>query len=558
MHCTPLSLTSVKIKNLLCAILIAVLVYSAYSQNITDDDDPFTCAVVAFNEGLFDISLDFFNKYFEKEEAKKNEYANFLYGITLLKLDKYREALSQFEQFSKLFPASKYSKDVWRYKISLNMLLNMPVEAWKIYKEGIAIYGKDIEIEKNLGYMLLNETGKKIESGDSFVAKQILDEMEGIFSETSVNYEIKYQQALISYQENNFDVSVKKLLSILPYFRNKKLEPEILLKIGDCFFNMKNYSESEKYYDSLISKFPESSQAEWAKLHKALIYKRNMKYKDSRRLLLSILKTTKNNQILTDSMWELARLSALEDKKDEAISWYKKILETSTDNEKILNAKLQIGYLYFNQKLYDRAIEIFSEYLNSKNDEDVMYILGLAFYESNKTDQAVSVWEHLLNQNPDYPVSIYVLKAMYYFYKDSGNREMMKKIFNRIWETYPEDNFILTEGIIFINDVLNTGGIDVATKYLTKVEQKKNPDVLFLNAKILYLTGKIDESEQILKNVDKKSVFAAEALYLLVEISLAKSKIKDAQIYYIKLLSSFPKTIWAQKARDSLSKYKAR
>lgn len=539
-------------------MLVFFLAYPGFSQNVIDNDDPFTCAVIAFNEGFFDISLEFLNEYFKKDEAKKNDYAFFLYGINLLKLKKHKESLLQFEQFSILFPESKYSSDVWKYKISLNMFLNLPHKAWELYKNGFAKYGRDDEIEKNLGYMLLNDIGKIIETGDNLLSKKSLSEMEQIFTETDITNEIKYYQALVLYQENSFELSLKKLLSVLPYFKNKKIEPEILLKIGDCLFNMKNYTESERYYDTLISKFPDSLQAEWAKLQKALIFKRNMKYKESRKLLLSIIKNTKNNQILTECLWEIAKLSELEDKKEEAISWYNRIIETSSDNDKIISAKLQMGYLHFNQKNYEKAIEIFTEYLNSKKESDVMYILGLAFYNSDKHAQAINTWENLLTMNPEYPVSIQVLKAIYSFYKETGNREMMKKFFNKIWETYPEDNFILTEGIIFINDILNAGGIDTATHYIAKIEPKKNPDVAFLNAKILYLTGHIEESEQLLKNIDRKSVFAAEALYLLVDISLAKSNLKEAQIYYVKLLSSFPKTIWTQKAKESLLKYKAK
>ncbi|MCM8759367.1 MAG: tetratricopeptide repeat protein [Candidatus Omnitrophica bacterium] len=547
-----------KIKNLAIILIILLLVCPAFSQNITDEEDPFTCAIIAFNEGFFDISIEFLNRYFQKPEAKNNEYAHFLYAINLLKLKKYEESLLQFEQLSKLFPESKYSQDIWKYKISLHMLLDESLQAWNVYKNGIAEYGRDNEIEKNLGYMLLNDIGKLIQKGDYLLSKQILDDMEKIFTAADITNQINYYQAIILYQENNFDASVKKFLQIYPYFKGKKIEPEILLKIGDCFFNMKNYIESERYYDTLISKFPDSSQAEWAKLQKSLIFKRNMKYKEARKLLLSTIKTGINNQVLTACQWELAKLSELEDKKDEAVFWYKKIIETSSDSSMVLKAKLQMGYLYFNQKNYDKAIENFTQYLNSEKEPDVIYVLGLAYYNSDKHVQAINTWESLLSMNPEYPVSLQVLKAMYNFYKETDNKEMMRKIFNRIWETYPEDNFILTEGIIFINDLLNKGGVDIATDYLMKIESKKNQDVAFLKAKILYLTGKIDESEQLLKNIDKKSVFAAEALYLLVEISLAKSNLKDAQIYYVKLLSSFPKTIWAQKAKESLSRFKAR
>jgi len=133
---------------------------------------------------------------------------------------------------------------------------------------------------------------------------------------------------------------------------------------------------------------------------------------------------------------------------------------------------------------------------------------------------------------------------------------MTKQIFNKIWEKYPEDNFILTEGIMFLNEMLNTGATEEAVNYLKKIDSRKNPETIFLNAKVLYLTGDYQQSEQMLKGIDKKNVFAAEALYLLIEINLAKSNLRDAQMYYVKLLASFPKTVWAQKARDSISKYK--
>ncbi len=530
----------------------------SYAQTADNQDDPFTCAVVAFNEGMYEISLDFLDKYFEKSEAAKNEYAFFLYGINLLKLKKYDESLKKFEEFTKNFPDSKYNRDAWRYKVILKMFLNMPFEAYRIYIDGIPVYGRETDIEKNLGNMLLNEIGKKITSGDTASTKEILDTMEQIFSKTDISYEIMYFQGLILYQENDFELSVKKFLGILDHFKNQKLEVEILLKIGDCFFNMKNYVESERYYNKVISNFPGSSQAEWASLQKAVIYKRNMHYKEARKILAGIIKTTKKNEILVRSFWELGKISELENRKDEAISWYNKILEVARDTETILNTKLQSGYLYFNQKLYEKSIEIFSEYLKHRNDEDVLYTLGLAFFNSSRREEAINTWELLIKQNPGYPLSIQVLKAMYGYYKEKNDREKMKKTFIRIWETYPEDNFVLTEGIIFLNEVLNTEGIEFASNFLNKVEFKKNPEVLFLDAKIMYLTGKLDESEQILKNIDRKSVFAAEALYLLIEINLAKSRLKEAQTYYIKLLAGFPNTVWTQKAKEALAKYKSR
>jgi predicted Zn-dependent protease len=109
---------------------------------------------------------------------------------------------------------------------------------------------------------------------------------------------------------------------------------------------------------------------------------------------------------------------------------------------------------------------------------------------------------------------------------------------------------------MFINEIIDTGKTEEAMGYLKKFETKKNPELMFLNAKILYLNGNYQDSEKMLKEIDKKSPFAPEALFLLIDINLKKSMIKEAQIYYVKLLTLFPKTVWAQKAQAMMAKYK--
>lgn len=555
MHCTPLSLKSVRKKIGILITACLLLSNLALPQRIVDEDDAFSCAAVAFNEGLYELSIEFLNKYFTQPEAEKNDYALFLYGINLLKLKKYQESLTKFEQLLKKFPNSTYNKEVRKYIIIIQMFLNMPFEAWENYRNEIAAGGRDPEIEKNLGYMLLNEMGKLLQSGDYGKAENTLNHMEQVFNETDIVREILYYQGLVLYQKNNFELAEKKFTSAIAFFKNHKLEPEILLKLGDCLFNLKKYAESQKYYDEIIARFPRSEQAEWAKFQTSLIYKRNMKYKEARKILSGLLKTT-NSDILLRSLWELGKIAELEDKKDEAITWYNKLLETTKNEEILLRTKLQLGYIYFNQKNYKKTIEIFSEYLKQKHDQDIMNILGTAFYNNDQIDSAVNTWEQLFKENPDYPFSIETLKIMYNFYREKENREMMKNIFDTMLKKYPEDNFILTEGIMFINEIIDTGKTEEAMGYLKKFETKKNPELMFLNAKILYLNGNYQDSEKMLKEIDKKSPFAPEALFLLIDINLKKSMIKEAQIYYVKLLTLFPKTVWAQKAQAMMAKYK--
>lgn len=545
-----------RIKNLLFLIFIFFLTSSVYTQ-VIEDRDTFTCAIVAFNEELYELSIEFLDKYFQKPESQKNDYALFLYAINLLKLEKFKEALSKFEEFGRRFPDSAYKKDVWKYTINLQILLNMPYDAWQTYISGIPVFGRFPEIDKSLGKVLLNEISKLLKTNNIDRAKNTLDEMEELLSDTDIKHEIAYYQGLILYEENNFEACLKKLMSILPHFTNQKIEPEILLKIGDCLFNLKKYQESQSYYTKAIKIFPESTQAEWAKFQISLVYKRMLKYKEAKRTLNELVNTTKNQEILVRSLWELGKISELEDKKQEAISWYEKIIKLSKDDEIISSAKLQIGYVYFNQKKYEKTIEKFSDYLKYRNDYDVMYVLGSAYYNSNQIEKSIAVWEKILEEKPDYPISVEALKEMYNFYKKNNNIIGMKKIFMKIWENYPDDSFIITEGLLFLNEIISKGETEEAAKYLKKLEPRRNSEIDFLKAKLLYLSGNFDESQQILNNIEKRSIFTAEALYILADINLKKSKIKDAQTFYIQIIAWFPKTVWAQKAKEALSKIKS-
>jgi len=546
----------VTIKKLFFLISIFFFSIVGYPQNL-DDDNTFTCAIVAFNEGLYELSLDFLNQYFQKPESQKNDYAVFLYAINLLKIGRYQESLVEFEKLIKYFPDSSYKKDAWIYTINLEILLNMPYDAWQTYISGIPYFGKNSEIEKNLGHLLLNQIGKSLKENEIEKAKNLLNEMDQVLSDTEIKQEIKYYDGLILYEENNFESCLGKLTEVLPYFGAQEIEPEILLKIGDCFFNLKNYQESQNYYTKIIKKFPKSGQAEWAKLQLSLVYKKMLRYKDAKKLLTELVNNTKNEDILLRCFWELGKISELDDKKQEAIFWYEQIINLSKNDQLTLNTKLQIGYIYLNQKEYEKAIQCFSEYLQYKNNYDVRYAAGLAYYNSGQITKSMDIWGNILEENSDYPIPIEVLKEMYNFYKKNSDNIGMKKIFLKIWKDYPDDSFILTEGLLFLNEIINKGEIEEAVKYIKNIDPKRNPEINFLKAKLLYLSGNLEASEQILNTIEKKSLFAAEALYLLGEINLKKSKIKDAQACYIKIIASFPKSIWAQKAKEALANIKS-
>jgi tetratricopeptide (TPR) repeat protein len=133
----------------------------------------------------------------------------------------------------------------------------------------------------------------------------------------------------------------------------------IYMNIGNCYFQMENYSQAEEYYIKVLEKEPENPN-----------------------IIISIGKCYSNRG-------DTAK----------ALEWYKKIeVEKISDPVVLYN----IGTYFYNTSQYNDALKYYQRSVDIQKDFlDGIYQLGLSHLTMQNNAMALKEFENYLNYDPD-------------------------------------------------------------------------------------------------------------------------------------------------------------
>lgn len=220
-------------------------------------------------------------------------------------------------------------------------------------------------------------------------------------------------------------------------------------------------------------------------------------------LIENLLKANRNPEALTllDELLELypddleiiqkkAQILLSENKWEEAY----KTLSTVLDDKKInLDAKLEIGYLFFEKSISDSSLKPFVKKILTKLDNDSSYwaikiVLGAIAIEENKDSIAIENFKYV-TENANWNVDAWIRLGALYF--DNKKYEEAEKILLQAIEYFPDNyaiNFIL--GL----SLAQQSKSDEAVKYLKKAVELNPADVNTISAYAYTLNQlKLDE-----------------------------------------------------------------
>lgn len=220
-------------------------------------------------------------------------------------------------------------------------------------------------------------------------------------------------------------------------------------------------------------------------------------------LIENLLKANRNSEALNivDELLELypddleiiqkkAQILLSENKWEEAY----KTLSTVLDDKKInLDAKLEIGYLFFEKSISDSSLKPLVKKIFTKLDSDSSYwvikiVLGAIAVEENNDSVAIENFKYV-TENANWNVDAWIRLGALYF--DNKKYEEAEKILFQAIESFPDNyaiNFIL--GLSLAQQSKN----DEAVKYLKKAVELNPTDVNTISAYAYTLNQlKLDE-----------------------------------------------------------------
>lgn len=353
-----------------------------------------------------------------REEAMFN-YALTTYETTTA----FGESISAFENLLTEFPNSKYKNKAYDYLATVYMTTKnyesayqsiskiaqptpklLETKQYLLYQLGTEAFTQS-NFEKAIDYFTLSlqssTTGKysaecmywrsesyfrtnkpNLSIGDlkSFFANS--------YSRTSVNRVIaQYAIAYAYFSQKSYNEALNWYIKYVDAEPNQRTNTysDALNRIGDCYFNARNFSKAETYYSRAVTTNPNT--ADYALFQSAYMYGLQKNYQTKISKLEQLIASYPNSEYADNAMYEIGRSHIMLENGPKAIASFQRLVSTYPNSDQARKGALEIGMVYFNENNYQPAIaaykNVISKYPGSDESYTALESLESIYIETN-------------------------------------------------------------------------------------------------------------------------------------------------------------------------------
>ena len=353
-----------------------------------------------------------------REEALYN-YALTSYESTTA----FGESIKAFEQFLSEFPDTKYKDKAYDYLATVYLTtknydaayqsiqkINQPnaklieTKQYLLYQIGTEAFAQG-NFEKAIEYFSLSlkssSTGKYSDeclywrSESYFRSNQPAlsrADLKTFFdnpnSKSSVNrVKALYAMAYAYFSQKEYGNAQTWFLKYVDAETNHNVTTysDALNRIGDCYYNSRNFAQAITYYNKAAGQSPNT--ADYAMFQSAYVSGLQKNYSEKISKLEKLISTYPKSEYADNAMYEIGRSYLMMDNDSKAISTYKRILDKYPNSDQARKAALEIGMVYFNGKEYEQAISayknVIAKYPGSEESYTALESLEAVYIETN-------------------------------------------------------------------------------------------------------------------------------------------------------------------------------
>lgn len=225
--------------------------------------------------------------------------------------------------------------------------------------------------------------------------------------------------------------------------KNAKMEADAANRIGDCYFQNRQYNEAIEYYT--ISHKLNSYDPDYALFQLALCQGLNRNYTERNAQLQKLIDQYPRSSFVDDAYYEIARTHERMGDLQQAVAGYEKLIReipTSSFNPK---SYLQLGLIYYNQSNNNLSLEnykkVVEKYPNSEEAKAAMIGIKNNYVDMNNVD---GYFAYANNTGSIIPISVNEQDSIFYMaaeksYMD-GNKNAGTQL-NEYLKRFPNGSF---------------------------------------------------------------------------------------------------------------------
>ena len=177
-----------------------------------------------------------------------------------------------------------------------------------------------------------------------------------------------------------------------------KFRKEALERKGDCLFMAKNYSSAAAEYDKVLKDYFNVNDI-YPYYQAALAYGLANNSAKKMSLLANVLKASTQSKFYAEALFELGRTYALHDKDDDAFKCFNTLIANVKDNVFMARSYLEMGMLARNQSQFNEALGYYKKVVEdlplSGYAEDALLAIESIYQAKNDPEEYIAYIEKI-------------------------------------------------------------------------------------------------------------------------------------------------------------------
>jgi TolA-binding protein len=407
---------------------------------------PYMIANVYYKQKRYDELITYVEEISADKTTRNREEIALLTGEAYFRKENYAKAVTYLEQSvsgSRTRPAAdvQYRLAYAQYKTKD---YTSAVENFK----PVASASRDTLSQYASYYLGLSY----LQSGNKPFALTAFDAARKAKFSKELQEESAFYYAKLSYEQGNSANAVVALKDFLKTYPNSKHENEINELLGEAYLSSNNYAEAIAHLESIKRRTPRIDAAyQRVTYNQGVELFNNERFPDAVAMFAKSLQTPQEVDLkIAAHFWSGEAYSAAR-QYPEAINQYAAVFREpkSMASDYSLKSRYGIGYAYYNNKEFAKALEHFREYINrsdanantnKQNYDDALLRLADSYYVTKNYNEAIRYYDQAISKNT-------VDKDYAYFQKAVvlgllNRPEEAKSSFDHVVNQYPKSRYV--------------------------------------------------------------------------------------------------------------------
>jgi len=369
------------------------------------------------------------------------------------------------------------------------------------------------------------------------------------------------------YRLNDYPKAIETFERLIVSYPSGKFSFDARLRLGDCYFQQKEYKKAAGAYRAVIRLFAKNEGADYAFYQLGQTYYRSGDHEQAADQFAALLKAFPNSSLADDAQFSLGWIKFQRKDYLGAIRDFQTTIRDYPASELIPRTTYSIGDSYYNLRQYGPAEKAYREVIQKfpKSPVAVDALTGVQYclVAQGKGKEAVGTIESYVRQNPSSPNAeqleikkaellfsqkeyLEAARAYRLFAEQHGNSTLRPQALFWLGKSLQEADSVLAAAAAY-REAADDPGASVNLRGNALLESAR-----------LYLKRKeYDQAYKVLaqaENTLNATEFAPEVAYTKGLVFFDNDAVEDAKAAFEFVVSKYPMTVEADKARNALTR----